>query len=124
MGTITNYKDLIVWKKSITLCKNIYTLTHNFPKEELYGLVSQIKRSAVSIPSNIAEGYARNSTKEFVQFLHIAYGSASELETQIEIAKELEFISEKEYNEINAQLIEILKMLNVFIQRIKDKLVH
>lgn len=83
------YKDLAVWQKSINFTVEIYKLTQTFPKEELYGLTSQIRRAAVSIPSNIAEGNERNSHKEFNQFLHIALGSAAELDTQLLIAKEL-----------------------------------
>ena len=83
------YKDLAVWQKSINFTVEIYKLTQTFPKDELYGLTSQIRKAAVSIPSNIAEGNERNSHKEFNQFLHIALGSAAELGTQLLIAKEL-----------------------------------
>lgn len=95
MSEIRTHKDLDVWKNSITPAKELYRLTENFPKEETYGLASQMKRAAVSIPSNIAEGAARNSTKEFIQFLYIALGSLAELETQLLLARELEFIPEK-----------------------------
>lgn len=81
------YKDLIVWQKSIELVKEIYLLTEDFPKEEIYGLTSQIRRCAVSIPSNIAEGKMRTTNKEFSHFLSIAYGSGAELETQLILAK-------------------------------------
>ncbi|MEK7336824.1 MAG: four helix bundle protein [Nitrospirota bacterium] len=91
--TITTHKDLDVWKKAMDLVTHVYTLTSQFPKEELYGLTSQIRRSAVSIPSNIAEGAARHSRKEFIQFLHIASGSVAELETQILLAARMGFAS-------------------------------
>src|SRR3989338_174321 len=88
MMEIKSYKDLIAYQKSFDLVKAIYVLTGKFPREELYGLTSQIRRSAVSIPSNIAEGYMRGS-KEYVQFLKIALGSCAELETQLAISKEI-----------------------------------
>lgn len=84
-----SYRELIVWKKGIELVTEIYALSANFPKEEIYGLTSQMRRSAVSIPSNIAEGYARKHSKEYIQFVRIAYGSGAQLETQLEIAKNL-----------------------------------
>ncbi|MFA5010608.1 MAG: four helix bundle protein [Ignavibacteria bacterium] len=89
MENIKTHKDLEVWKKSIDLVSEIYEITKSFPKEEIYGLTNQIRRSAVSIPSNIAEGAGRNHDKEFIQFLYIAMGSSSELETQIFICKNL-----------------------------------
>ena len=86
-NTIRTHKDLDVWKESILLVKDIYEISSNFPKEEIYGLTLQIRRNATSIPSNIAEGAARNTKKEFLKFLYIALGSLSELETQLIIAK-------------------------------------
>ena len=88
----THY-DLNVWSDSIELVKELYKITVNFPKEEIYGLTSQIKRAVISIPSNIAEGASRQTIKEFIQFLYISLGSASEVETQLIIAKELNFIN-------------------------------
>ncbi|MDZ4856491.1 MAG: four helix bundle protein [Nitrospirota bacterium] len=90
--TVSTHKDLDVWKKAMDLAAQVYSLTARFPKEELYGLTSQIRRSAVSIPSNIAEGAARHSRKEFIQFLHIASGSVAELETQRLLAIRMGFI--------------------------------
>ena len=84
---MNNHKDLEVWKKSVALAKDVYETTKSFPKDEVFGLTSQMKRASVSIASNIAEGAARKGQQEFVQFLYIAIGSASELDTQIEIAK-------------------------------------
>ncbi len=86
---VRTHKDLQVWKEAMKLAKEVYTLSARFPKEEVYGLSTQLRRSAVSIPSNIAEGAARSSTKEFIQFLYIALGSLAELETQLLLAKEL-----------------------------------
>ncbi|MES2766462.1 MAG: four helix bundle protein [Bacteroidota bacterium] len=90
------HKDLDAWKISMTLVKEVYLLTSGFPKEEMYGLTSQIRRSAVSVPSNIAEGAARNSLKEFIQFLYIALGSLAELETQLIIANDLNYTSNQD----------------------------
>lgn len=106
------YKDLIVWQKSIELVVFVYALTGDFPKEETYGLSSQMKRAGVSIPSNIAEGSRRGTAKDFKQFLSIAYGSASELETQLEIAKRLGFGKETKRIQLAASLEEVLRMLN------------
>ena len=119
---IYSYKNLIVWQKSVILVTEIYKLTGDFPKEELYALTNQIRRSAVSIPSNIAEGSRRNSKKEFSQFLHIAYGSGAELETQIEISKHLSFGKKLNYNAVESLLVEVMKMLNVMISRIENKI--
>jgi len=94
MGKITTHKDLDVWKEAMNLAKQAYFITSNFPKEEIYGLTSQIRRAAVSIPSNIAEGAARNSHKEFIQFLYIALGSVAELETQLLLARELGLVKD------------------------------
>ena len=112
---IYSYKDLIVWQKSKLLVILIYALTKSFPKEELFGLTLQIKRCAVSIPSNIAEGQRRGSKKDFRRFLLIAFGSGAELETQLEIAKELGFGIKEEYLKIENTLEEIMKMLNKLI---------
>jgi four helix bundle protein len=110
---MATYKNLIVWQKSMQLVKEIYNLCKNFPQTEIYGLTSQIKRSAVSIPSNIAEGRGRGTKKEFIQFLQIALGSTYELQTQIEIAKMLNFNGE--YIKIENLLNEIEKMINSLI---------
>ncbi|PJC23120.1 four helix bundle protein [candidate division WWE3 bacterium CG_4_9_14_0_2_um_filter_48_10] len=90
---VHSYKELVVWQKSIALVKVIYELTKNFPRSEQFGVVSQMRRAAVSIPSNIAEGYGRKSSKEYKQFYSIAYGSALELDTQLIICRELELVS-------------------------------
>lgn len=109
------YKDLIVWQKSFELVIEIYKITEEFPREEIYGLTSQIRRSAVSIPSNIAEGKLRGSDKEFRQFLLIAFGSGGELETQLSIAKRLLKTNKLDYTRIDPLLAEVMKMLNKMI---------
>lgn len=115
---ISSYKDLLVWQKAITLVKEIYLLTKTLPEEEKFGLISQMRRCAVSIPSNIAEGWGRNSTKSYVQFLTIARGSLLELETQIIICKELTYISNENYNIITNLIVEESKMLNSLVKAI------
>jgi len=108
---VNNFKDLIVWQKSIELTKEIYLITKNFPQDEKYGLISQMKRAAVSIPSNIAEGAGRKSSKEFKHFLAISTVSIFELETQIIIASHLNLIDELILNDICLKVSEIQKML-------------
>jgi four helix bundle protein len=114
------YRKLKIWQKSMDLSVLIYKTTGQFPKDEIYALVSQLKRAVVSIPSNIAEGSGRNTDKEFIQFLFIAYGSSCELDTQIELSKRLNFISEEEYNSITSEINEIQKM----IFKLRDKLLN
>lgn len=110
-----SHQDLDVWKLAIELVTKIYKVTGNFPKSELYGLTNQIRRCAVSIPSNIAEGAARNSTKEYIQFLYIALGSTTELETQLIISKNLNFIEDNsilsETKNIKGKLINLIASL-------------
>jgi len=110
---ILTYKDLIVWGKSVLLIKSIYMVTKKFPREELYSLTDQIRRAAISIASNIAEGYGRKSHREYLQFYSIAYGSALEVEAQLIISKELGFIPNTDFDKINPLLTEIIKMLYV-----------
>ena len=92
-----SHKDLEVYKKALSFVTEIYRVTQGFPKEEMYGLTNQIRRASISIPSNIAEGASRQTKKEYSQFLYIALGSNSEVETQLTIAKNLDYIQEKEY---------------------------
>ena len=115
---IKSFKQLKVWQKSIALTKEIYIVTREFPKSELYGLVAQMRRAAVSIASNIAEGYRRTS-QEYVRFLRISYGSASELETQVTIAKNL--YPNIDFSKIESYLDEIQKMLYTMIKKINKK---
>lgn len=112
---IRTHKDLDVWKDSIELVTKIYQLVSNFPKEERFGLVDQTKRAAISIPSNIAEGAARNSQKEFLQFLYIALGSIAELETQLIISKKLGFLNDEgifeDIEKIKSKLLGLIRYL-------------
>ena len=101
------------------LAKRLYALTRAFPSDERFGLVSQIRRAAVSVPSNIAEGQARGGKKEFAQFLYIAKGSLAELDTQIELAKEIGYIKESERGEIGQLIAELQRMLHSLIQKVK-----
>jgi len=110
-GKMKTHKDLDVWKKSVDFVVNIYRITSKFPKEEIYGITSQIRRASVSIPSNIAEGAGRNSDKEFLYFLSIALGSIAETDTQLLISKELNFMAELEYENLLNDLIEVRKMI-------------
>ncbi len=107
-----NFKDLLVWQKGMDIAKMIYELTFAFPKEERFGLVSQMRRAAVSIPSNIAEGQARHTTGEFVQFISHAEGSLAELETQLRLAVELKFLSREGSASLFRSMDEERKMLN------------
>ena len=109
------YKDLIVWQKALDLVVAVYELTNQLPKTEIYGISSQMQRSAVSIPSNIAEGSRRKSKNETNHFLSIAFGSGAELETQIEITKKLLFGKDLDYSKIDLLLDEVMKMLNKMI---------
>ena len=106
-----HYKELLVWQKGMVLARLVYRLTVRFPREEKFGLTSQIRRAAVSVPSNIAEGQARQSTKEFLQFLSHAEGSLAELETQILLSVELGFVWQEDVKEILAKIDELQKML-------------
>ena len=120
MSVIKTYKDLKVWQKGIEIVKMVYLFCNEMPNAEIFGLQSQIKRAAVSIPSNIAEGYGRNSSKSFAQFLKIARGSLMELETQLFLAKELMFLSDGKYTLIEKLIEEEGKMLNAFIKSIEN----
>lgn len=119
MSYLQSYKQLIVWQKSMNLAEMVYKITEIFPKSELYGLISQIRRAAVSIPSNIAEGYGRTSPKDYGQFYTIAYGSLLELETQLTLSYRLNFITEKTLNQVLPLIDEVAKMLHVMILRTK-----
>ena len=119
MNNPFSFKDLIVWQKSIQLVKEVYKDTEIFPKKETFGLTDQIRRAVVSIPSNIAEGKQRQSLKEYVQFLHIAYGSCAEVYTQLVIAVELKYINKETFDRLSSQILEIEKMLNALIHKLK-----
>jgi len=119
MGNVKSYKDLIVWQKAMILVKAIYTITKKYPKEEIYGLTSQVRRSAVSVACNIAEGQARNSTGEFKQFIGVSKGSLAETETLILLSHDLNLISTKELEEITKVIDEVGKLLNGLLNSLK-----
>ncbi len=109
------YKNLDSWKKSMQLVKDIYLTVKDFPKEELYGLTSQIKRAAVSIPTNIAEGIGRNYKKDTIQFLHISRGSLYELETLLNISEMIEILKTEQFNNISENIDECARIINGLI---------
>ncbi|WP_339698584.1 four helix bundle protein [Algoriphagus aquimarinus] len=116
-----NYKELFVWKRAIKLCALIYKLTADFPNEERFGLISQMRRASVSVPSNIAEGGGRRTDKEFVHFLGIAHGSICELETQLYVSVELEFTDFDKIDFVTNEITEIQKMLYALILKFDAK---
>lgn len=117
---MAHFKELLVWQKSINFVIEIYKETESFPKSEMYGLVSQIKRATVSIASNIAEGNSRRSVPDYVQFLRISRGSCAEVETQLIISKNLGFLNEEKSLKLNQDITEISKMLNCLINSLKQ----
>ena len=118
MGKIKTYRDLNIWNTGIEMVKDIYKLTEKFPKHEMYGLVSQMRRSAISIPSNVAEGFRRHHNKEYRQFLYVSLGSCAELETQLTIAKELEHLPEKEEIRLLEKLDHICRMISNLLKKL------
>lgn len=120
MTKLSSYKELIVWQKSIELVVLIYKLTSTFPREEIYGLISQLRRCAVSVPSNIAEGWSRKNRPEFINFLSISNGSAAELETQLIISKKLNFGDEIIRNKCFSLLEEVQKMLGTMGRNLRQ----
>lgn len=115
------FKSLVVWQKAYQFTLDIYKLTSKFPKEELYGLTSQLRRAAYSIPLNIAEGYTRSGNKEFLQFLTISRGSSAEIETLLLLARDLHFISVEEYQIFESNRKEITKVLQGLINSVRKK---
>ena len=113
------HKNLIVWKDSIEFVQFIYTLTKKFPDTEKFGLISQLNRASVSVPTNISEGAARNTKKEFIQFLFISSGSLSEVDTLLTISSKLNFINENEFSEANIKMNRISSLLNGLIKKLK-----
>jgi len=118
---LKNYKELKVWQKSYRLCLEIYKATKEFPKEETYGLISQIRRSVISVPSNIAEGYGRKSTLEYIRFLHVAYGSICELETQVLLSGDLGYVKTAKLKIFQKEIGEIERMLKALIKSLESK---
>lgn len=121
MNKIRSYQDLIVWQRSVDLVVKIYELTDPFPTEERFGLTSQIRRSAVSIPSNIAEGQARNTKATFANHVDIALGSADELETQLTIALKINYITQNNFDDLISELTEIIRMLYGLLCRLRPE---
>ena len=117
-GEVRSYRDLIVWQRSMELVTEVYRLVRAFPKYETYGLSDQMRRASVSIPSNIAEGQARQHTAEFRQFLYIALASTAELDTQLIIAQRLNYVTSEDVAVADQQVIEVKKMLNSLITRL------
>ncbi|MEK7242082.1 MAG: four helix bundle protein [Planctomycetota bacterium] len=118
---IKSFRDLEIWKRSISLAKKIYQISEAFPKTELYGLTTQLRRAAISIPSNIAEGHTRRHTKEFRQFLHVALGSLAEVETLLVLAIELKFIQQESAVPLQKEIEELSKMTNALLSKLKSK---
>lgn len=117
-NTTRSYKDLVVWQKGITLAKLVYQITRNFPSEEKFGLISQMRRAAVSVPSNIAEGQARHTTGEFIQSISHAEGSLAELDTQLILSIELQFCREGTVDPASELIGELRRMLNVLRRKL------
>lgn len=121
MSEVKSYKDLLIWQKGIDIVINLYQLVEGFPKQETYALSSQLKRASVSIPSNIAEGYGRNSTQSYIHFVSISRGSLFELETQLIIAQKLKFVkNESLLSELMNQITEESKMINSFLNKLES----
>lgn len=119
---INSFKDLIVWQKSIVLVSEIYAITKLFPTEEKFGLVTQLNRAVVSIPSNVAEGWGRESTKNYLQFLRNSRGSLMEVETLIIISNNLGYLDESNFLSVTTQIVEVGKILQGLIKSIKEKI--
>src|SRR3989338_10675305 len=118
---MNSFRELTVWQRSVELVDEFYILTKKFPKEEMFGLTSQMRRAAASIPANIAEGYARKHRREYVQFLRIAFGSGAELESHIAVAQKLEFLGISDSKSVESLLDETMRMLNKFIATLVAK---
>ena len=118
---LKNYKELKVWQKSYQLCLEVYRSTKEFPREERYGLTSQIRRSAVSVPSNIAEGYGRKTTPEYIRSLYLAYGSNCELETQTLLSGDLGYMKAQEREKLQKDIGEVERMLKALIKSLENK---
>ncbi|MBA3679793.1 MAG: four helix bundle protein [Bacteroidetes bacterium] len=120
---MSTYKDLIVWQKAIQLVTDVYALTKTFPADERFGIISQINRAVISVPSNIAEGWSRELSKNYLQFLRVSRGSLMEVETMILISKNLNYINEKDFIEINKKTEEVGKILQGLIKSVQQKII-
>ena len=118
---VESFKDLIVWQRGIELVNDIYKLTKHFPKDELYGITSQIRRAAISIPANVAEGWGRGTTKNYIQFLEISRGSLFELNTLIIISYNQDYVTRENCDAIENKINEIGRMLNALITKLESK---
>lgn len=122
MTQINSFRDLLVWQKSMSLVTSIYQLTRDFPHAEMFGLTSQLRRASISIPSNIAEGYGRNTSKDYLRYLQIALGSLYEMQTQLEIASNLHFLDIVDFKKMISLCLEIERMLTSLIAKIRAKI--
>ncbi|MEK7546779.1 MAG: four helix bundle protein [Patescibacteria group bacterium] len=120
ISKIKSFTDLEVWRESHKLVLMIYGLTKSFPREETFGLISQLRRAAVSITSNIAEGFSRHSAKEKIQFYSISHGSLTELQNQILIARDIKYINSEDFDNLSKQSIVVHKLLNAFIKKTRE----
>jgi four helix bundle protein len=121
-GKIRSYQDLIVWQKAVRLVTDIYSVSKKFPSDERFGIVSQLNRAAVSIPSNIAEGWGRETSKNYLQFLRTSRGSIMEVQTLLIISKNLNFISQMEFDSLSGKTEEVGKILHGLIKSIREKI--
>ena len=121
---LQSYRDLLVWQRALELAVRIYRVSEKFPKSEIYGLTSQLRRAAVSVPSNVAEGYGRSSRKEYLQFLSVAQGSLKELETQIILAQRLSYTSEKDAEDVLSASETVGKMLGGLMRSLRTKVLN
>lgn len=117
---VRDFQDLLVWQKAMTLAEDIYRVTGGFPSSEVFGLTQQLRRAAVSIPSNIAEGHGRAGDHDFPRFLRMALGSTNEIQTQIELARRFRYLSDAEHTPIHAALVEIRKMLHGLLRKLES----
>lgn len=118
MGSVKTYRDLLIWQKAMELVTQVYSITNSFPDSEKFGLTSQLRRSSISIPANIAEGYGRKSPGDFKRFLNISMGSLFELQTELEIAKNLDFIPNEIFSKLHEDSREIERMMSSFITKV------
>lgn len=122
MEKINSYKDLLIWQRGMLIAEQVYELTQSFPSSEVYGITSQLRRAGVSIPSNIAEGFGRNATKSYINFIKIARGSLNELETQLILADRLNFTTNPDaFETLLKHIDEEGKMINSFINKLEEK---
>ncbi len=119
---IRSYRDLRVWQRGMDLVETIYVITQSFPKQEIYGITSQMRRAAVSIPANIVEGHSREHTKEFRNFLSVAQGSISELETELEIATRLGYLTSEQFNRLMTQVAGIAKQVRALREALAKRI--